>query len=765
VSGGSLGLNGSLTSPSNVTVGTAGRLTGNGTIAATTAVLGHLAPGDRFGTMTFASNLTFGSASRLQWELGSNSFAGADLVAATTVTATNGARVDVLLNSPGSKVNFLHAFWRTNRTLSVLNATALTGTFTLGTNSTDAGGRPSATYGSFSLTNSATNVSLLWNALPGFAVIDDPTVTITLPATNSLTLPAGVFSLKIAASVNNRGGSSLSTLWTQVTGPVNGGTASFANTAATSTKVQFSDPGDYRLRITASNEVGSGSADLLVTVVENASWHQTLITFTNYPRTEPLTNFPALLVLGTNIAGFDYADFLTPDGSDLRVFSADGATELNYEIDDWNPAGLSRVWVQVPVFTNHTAILARWGDPAAVDAPAYTTDGSTWSNGFLGVWHLAETNGAHRDSALLSTSRVAQVTAQGTAAGVVGGADSFNGTSDYVSLSEMGTNARVTVECWVFLNATPGGGDIGLVSSDPWSAGITHFKTSSNLQLKAAINGAGTVNSANNLLSVSNWCYAAYTVAGGGATDFKTWFNAALVGSATGSTNNILTDVNLARENGGRYLNARLDEVRISSVARSSNWLWATYQNIASNAAFASYSAVFSPTNHPPALAANSHRTVAIGQWLLVTNAATDAEAPPQSLTFSLLNPPANATVNADTGVLAWRVPAALAGTTNPITVLVTDNGSPGLTATQQFNVMVPPLTNPPTGTALQLTNGQWQFTLTGPAGPDSTVQASTNLTNWTNVLVTNSPSLPFNWTDTNAGSLVKRFYRVLLGP
>jgi hypothetical protein len=93
-----------------------------------------------------------------------------------------------------------------------------------------------------------------------------------------------------------------------------------------------------------------------------------------------------------------------------------------------------------------------------------------------------------------------------------------------------------------------GGGDIGLISSDPWSAGITHLKTSSNLQLKAAINAAGTLNSANNLAAVGHWFYAAYTIAGNGATDFKTWFNTALVGSATGSTNNILTDVNLTRQ-------------------------------------------------------------------------------------------------------------------------------------------------------------------------------------------------------------------------
>ena len=34
---------------------------------------------------------------------------------------------------------------------------------------------------------------------------------------------------------------------------------------------------------------------------------------------------------------------------------------------------------------------------------------------------------------------------------------------------------------------------------------------------------------------------------------------------------------------------------------------------------------------------------------------------------------------------------------------------------------------------------------------------------NRNSVFTTNSPSLPFNWTDTNTGSLPMQFYRVLM--
>ena len=763
VSGGSLVIDGSLTSPANVTVATSGRLAGGGTIAATTAVLGQLAPGDRFGTMTFASNLTFGSASHLQWELGSNSLASADRVAATSVTVTNGAKVDVLLNSPGSAANFLHAFWRTNRSWPVLNATALTGTFALGTNSTDAGGRTGVTYGAFSVTNTATNVSLFWTALPGFPVINDPTVTITTPATNPASFTLGGLPLNLAATVNSGGGTNFGVNWTYVS---DAGGAIFANAAATNTTVQFSDAGEYRLRCSVTNEVGFASADLTVFVMPAPTWFETSIAFTNYSRTESLTNFPVLVVLGTNVPGFQYLQFQTPDGSDLRFLDADGETELNYEIETWNTNGSSLVWVQVPLFTNHCSILARWGDPAVTDPPASAGTGATWSEGYVGVWHLAETNGAHYDSSPnMATSRVAQVTAQGTAAGIVGGGDDFDGVNDFVSLPDMGTNARVTVECWVFLNATPGGGDIGLVSSDPWSAGITHFKTSSSLQIKAQINGAGTVNSANNLLSVSNWFYAAYTIAGGGAADFKTWLNATLIGSATGSTNNILTDVNLAREYGSRYLNARVDEVRISEVPRSSNWLWATYANIASNSWFNNYGSVVVPvpSNQPPLLAVIGNQVALARQTLWITNAATDPDVPAQVLTFSLLSGPTNAAIAPGTGVFQWTPLVEQANTTNLLTVRVADNGLPSLSATQSYYVAVP--------AAAQLgvpgvTNGRMGIAIRSGLGQSFTIQANTNLGNslgWTNVFTTNNVRGPFTWSDTNTSKLNKRFYRVII--
>ena len=353
----------------------------------------------------------------------------------------------------------------------------------------------------------------------------------------------------------------------------------------------------------------SATVIALAPPVQVTKQYQTRILFTNYLRSEILTNFPVLVVLNTNLLGFDYSTFVSAAGGDLRFKSADGAAELNYEIEQWNPAGNSCVWVQVPRFTNNCSVIAQWGGFIGSSTPAYTTNGATWGNGFLGVWHLDELFGLHRDSTANSgTARSTQAVGQGFPSGIAGGADNFNdlrvyssyyiqlygGVNDYVSIPNLGTNAQVTVECWANLNAVPPDTTRGLVSCDPWTTGITEFRCNNSLQVQAANYNGTTLTSPANSISVSNWFYTGYVMAGAGSGNFRLFLNGTNVATATGVSPCDNSSMTIAREYGGRYLNARMDEVRISNVARSTNWLWATYLNIASNAVFNSASAVTS---------------------------------------------------------------------------------------------------------------------------------------------------------------------------
>ena len=164
------------------------------------------------------------------------------------------------------------------------------------------------------------------------------------------------------------------------------------------------------------------------------------------------------------------------------------------------------------------------------------------------------------------------------------------------------------------------------------------------------------------------------------------------------------------------------------------------------------------------ALAAVSNLTVSAGLTVNVTNTATDPNLPPLPLVFSSLSSPTGAVINPVSGVFTWRPAAAQADTTNRITLQAANNATPLLAATQAFSILVRPL-NRPRIASLLLTNGQAQLSVTGDFGPDYTIQVSTNLTSWMPAATTNSPSLPWVWTDPGNLNSPGRFYRVLLGP
>jgi hypothetical protein len=168
--------------------------------------------------------------------------------------------------------------------------------------------------------------------------------------------------------------------------------------------------------------------------------------------------------------------------------------------------------------------------------------------------------------------------------------------------------------------------------------------------------------------------------------------------------------------------------------------------------------------NTAPQLATNSNSVVNVGVTVVVTNVATDSDVPAQTLTFSLLTGPLNATLNTNSGVFSWRPQVTHANSTNLFTISVTDDGTPNLSATNSFSVTVNPLTLPNV-TSPTWAGGQFSATVNGQTGPDYAVQNSTNLLNWSTLLITNSPVMPFNWTDINTSTSRVQFYRIKVGP
>ena len=136
---------------------------------------------------------------------------------------------------------------------------------------------------------------------------------------------------------------------------------------------------------------------------------------------------------------------------------------------------------------------------------------------------------------------------------------------------------------------------------------------------------------------------------------------------------------------------------------------------------------VSSAGNSPPALNAIGDKTVKENNPLTFTATAADVDVG-QTKTFSLgVGAPAGASIDPFTGVFTWTPSESQGGTTNPITVIVTDNGSPTASDSETINVTVEDLNSAPTLASIstQTVNENQLLTVT-PSASDSDLPAQT---------------------------------------
>lgn len=155
-------------------------------------------------------------------------------------------------------------------------------------------------------------------------------------------------------------------------------------------------------------------------------WYRAEVTFAGYGGSTSVGGVPAQVLLSeTAFAGFRY-DQCSADGSDIRFFTPEGVM-LPHEIDAWDPAGTSRIWVRLPALDPNTGakILMCWG--ATSRTPAALPASDVWSD-YLGVWHLNEASGTAKDSGPHGYDAVPQ----GAAVGSVGTNATGVGVSRYI---------------------------------------------------------------------------------------------------------------------------------------------------------------------------------------------------------------------------------------------------------------------------------------------------------------------------------------------
>ncbi|MEM7391675.1 MAG: LamG domain-containing protein, partial [Verrucomicrobiota bacterium] len=379
-------------------------------------------------------------------------------------------------------------------------------------------------------------------------------------------------------------------------GPVNPG-------SFTSSVVQGFFGGTYFYRVYASNGFGASWANSSTTFKLTFPLDRQLrLFFCGYEGDETLTNIPLLVELGPHIPGFSYELFRSPTGHDLRIFDGDTTNSVAYEIESWNTNGSSLIWVRVPELSGpQTFVRLKWGNLLDADQPAYTTDGTTWSEDYLSVWHMNGPGSLLLDAAQNTVPGSPVGHAAQTGNGIVGTAGVFDGSGDYYTIPDynvMNGLEQMTLSAWVRLDT------LGVDNSDDGailSRGMTtngsffliyDYVTSSASQtwhLGVSTSTTGRVTADGKAAVSQRWQHVSAVMnhtRRGIYVDgiLKGRLNSAIESNVNSSADALRLGAWVQNSNGD--FDGRIDEVRISSVERSSNWNHAVWLNTASNEAF-----------------------------------------------------------------------------------------------------------------------------------------------------------------------------------
>jgi len=264
--------------------------------------------------------------------------------------------------------------------------------------------------------------------------------------------------------------------------------------------------------------------------------------------------------------------------------------EAKYAIDvDVEAIGAttSHVWVQVPVLTNNAAIYAYWGNTNATALQTYTTNGATWDSGFEAVYHLAESGGNALDSTANDYSATALNGVGQGHRGKVGPACYFDGVNDYLSCDAgifPAVPTRFSVEWWLFPKNRKSWNQQMQAAQGSWNYWMFHTDNNGRACAGTRNNASSRINVNGAMTDINTWRHFAFTFDNGLARFYK---NGVLVGEkpnsnpSVGGWNGFLIGAN-----GGNTINGMADEVRISNVGWSSNWVAACHANQANPGTF-----------------------------------------------------------------------------------------------------------------------------------------------------------------------------------
>jgi len=460
-----------------------------------------------------------------------------------------------------------------------------------------------ATTGNVVVTvNGATSNGMLFTVPP-------PSITSLTPGLGSVSTPVTIAGIYFGSTQGNS-------------------TVTFNGVAATPTN--WSDTS-----ITVPVPAGAVTGNVVVTVsgvASNPVWfsvpgtlaygygYQRAITIshTKVPNTDQ-TNFPLLFsgtyaYLATTSNG---GNVTSPNGYDI-IFTSDpgGQNILKFEPMAYNPAtGAINDWVRIPTLSHSqdTVIYMFYGNASIAASPA--NPAGTWDANYKAVWHLSEGTGATAYDSTVNAnggSWAGNGSNHYTTGNVETYAGSFDGSTNRVivpnsnSLDISGANSAVTLEAWVYLTAGTNGSVIRKgyegASASEWGLGVATVGSNyyPSFRTVAAMGRSQYASSAP--LALHTW-YHVVATAVYGATNAAIYVNGTpqtlTVSDGSASTYNFPSTTNPldlgASSNATGYFPGNIGDARVSSIARSGDWIATQYNNQSNPSAFYSLGAANAP--------------------------------------------------------------------------------------------------------------------------------------------------------------------------
>ena len=292
----------------------------------------------------------------------------------------------------------------------------------------------------------------------------------------------------------------------------------------------------------------------------------------NLPASASEEGFPLLVRLHRDFFDFRQAK---PNGEDIR-FSADGKA-LAYQIEEWDAAkGTASIWVRIPTIKGNTRqeIKMYWGK---ADAASESSGQAVFneSNGYLSVWHMGE---PVKDEVGTLESKDTGTT---SSAGIIGksrhfGAGKGLNCGEKITAYPSGASPHSS-EAW-FRAEKPNATVLAWGNEQAQGKVMMQFFSPPHVKMECYFSGADV--RGGSTLPMSQWIQVIHTFKSG---DSKVYVNGLLDGVSTSKGAPLAIKSPARMYMGGWYNNYRfvgdIDEVRISKVARSADWVKLQYEN------------------------------------------------------------------------------------------------------------------------------------------------------------------------------------------